>query len=195
MQLADPGSLALLTLLVQQHLPSSSLLLMVTEAAAQHSGLTTTASTQSESSVWSTHTMDLCPLSLDGVVAMVARITHMVGPACDAVASALHERSGGNPQLVKQMLQQLYDSRDLRFCVETGDWALSMDALETMQISDSSGAAASWAVRLEGLSPETQVALVTCACMGDGSSIASVSAAVPVCGGCTPSGSLSVCLK
>ena len=114
-------------------------------------------------------TIDLLPLTRDGVETFTASVLHCDRPRVAALAGLIHEKTGGNPFFLIQFLYALAEEGFLSFDHEKTQWRWDLERIHAKGYTDN--VADLMVSKLGGLPHETQAALLELACFGSGAEV------------------------
>ncbi|OAJ54888.1 hypothetical protein A6V36_08605 [Paraburkholderia ginsengiterrae] len=81
-------------------------------------------------------TIEVEPLDVANVAALLADALHCGSAHVYPLAAVVHEKTGGNPLFVKQLLLALADNRLIRYDGVTGCWTWDIDSISEYESSD-----------------------------------------------------------
>ena len=120
------------------------------------------------------HEIVLAPLGLHDVERLVADALHCNAQSAAALALLVHEKTGGNPFFVIQLLTSLADEGLLRFDRVAPGWTCDVDGIRGARYSDN--VVDLMLAKLRRLPQPTQTALQQLACLGNVAEIGLLSA-------------------
>ncbi len=162
---ADPASLRLLRLLMLA--PDMSCLMILgayrdNEVDADHPLERTIASLQMQDI--EVRFVEIRPLDAEEVNRMVSATLQAPADETRILAEFVHQKGGGNPFFVRELLQILHRDGHIRFDSEQGRWSWDAAHISSLPAPDRIGEL--MVHKLHYMSGETRVALQFAACMG-----------------------------
>jgi predicted ATPase len=166
LQNADSGTILLLQQLVQLKIDSGLLLVVSETASPMPDGGEGYATCDKLSALcsWTLASMTVNPLDVEGVTNLVQQIAHIPANECGAFALSLHNRTGGNPHKIVQLLRLMYENCALHFDMHAGRWTVEEDGLDNLSVHDGDDAAIQ--ASISTLSSDAKHMLGVCGCIG-----------------------------